>query len=90
MTVITAATGDQVASWDMGEKQGLFTLHLLKALAGAADQDDYGNGDSNVTLAEVRRYLDDEMTYAARRQFGREQKASVSGGDDTVLAVLPK
>ena len=90
MTIITAATGDQVASWDLNAKHGLFTLHLLKALTGVADGGNYGNGDGKVTLSEVKRYLDEEMTYAARRQFGREQNASVRGDSDTVLAVLQK
>jgi hypothetical protein len=88
MTIITAATGEQVASWDLNAKHGLFTLHLLKALTGVADGEDYGNSDGKVTLGEVKRYLDEEMTYAARRQFGREQNASVRGDDDTVLAIV--
>jgi TPR repeat protein/peptidoglycan hydrolase-like protein with peptidoglycan-binding domain len=88
MTVITAATGDQVASWDKKAKHGLFTKHLLDALSGAADKGDYGNGDGKVTVGEVKRYLDDEMTYAAQRNYGRVQTATVKGDPDTVLAVV--
>jgi TPR repeat protein/uncharacterized protein YgiM (DUF1202 family) len=88
MTVITAATGDQVASWDKQAKHGLFTKHLLDALAGAADKGDYGNGDGKVTVGEVKRYLDDEMTYAAQRNYGRVQTATIKGDADTVLAVI--
>ena len=88
MTVITAATGNQVASWDKKAKHGLFTKHLLDALAGAADKGDYGNGDGKVTVGEVKRYLDDEMTYAAQRTYGRVQTATIKGDADTVLAVI--
>jgi hypothetical protein len=88
MTVITAATGDQVASWDKKAKHGLFTKHLLDALGGAADKGDYGNGDGKVTVSEVKRYLDDEMTYAAQRNYGRVQTATIKGDADTVLAVV--
>ena len=91
MNIITAAQGDQVASWDLKARHGIFTKHLLEALYGAADGDDYGNGDGKVVLSEVKAYLDDRMTRAARRQFGRHQNAWVKGRDDTVLvAAIPK
>ena len=88
MTVVTAAQGDQFASWDEDAKHGLFTKHLLEALNGKADTADYGNQDGKVTLAELRTYLDEEMTYQARRRWSRDQKASVQGKLDSVLATL--
>jgi TPR repeat protein len=88
MTVITAAQGDQLASWDEKARHGLFTKHLLEALEGKADSKRYGDEDGKVSLAEVRNYLDQEMTYQARRRFGRTQKASVRGAPDTVLATV--
>jgi len=81
MTIITAAQGDQVASWDYKAKQGLFTKHLLDALYGNADGDEYGNSDGKVELSEVRKYLDDRMTRAARRQYGRHQNVWISGDE---------
>ncbi len=86
LTVITAARGDQVASWDEDAKQGLFTRYLLEALGGGADEGRHGNGDGKVTASEVKSYLDREMTYAARRRFGREQNATVGGDLKRVLA----
>ena len=54
MIVITAAEGDQFASWDEDAKHGLFTKHLLEALNGAADKHaKTGNKDGKVTLGEV-------------------------------------
>jgi hypothetical protein len=88
MTVVTAAQGDQFASWDEDAKHGLFTKHLLEALNGKADGEDYGNQDGKVTLAELRTYLDEEMTYQARRRYNRDQKASVQGKLDSVLATV--
>ena len=86
LTVLTAAQGDQVASWDEEAKHGLFTEHLLRALYGGADAGAYGNGDGVVTLGEVENYLNDEMTYRARRRYGREQNATVLGDPGAVLA----
>lgn len=86
MTVITAAQGDQLASWDDKAQHGLFTEHLLEALYGKADIQGYGNGDGKVTLKEIKTYLDEEMTYAARRRFNRHQQATVLGDEESVLA----
>ena len=87
MIVITAAEGDQFASWDEDAKLGLFTKHLLEALKGVADKKDFGgNNDGKVTLGEVKYYLDEEMTYQARRRFSRDQRATVSGDPSTILS----
>ncbi len=90
MSIIAAAQSDEVASWDLKAKHGMFTKHLLDALYGAADGEEYGNGDGQIGLAEVKAYLDDNMTYAARREYGRRQNAWVQGEDATVLVRLPK
>ncbi|MBT6138048.1 MAG: caspase family protein [Rhodospirillaceae bacterium] len=90
ITVLSAARGDQLASWDREAKLGLFTSFALKGLYGEADKDRWGNGDGKVTLAEVRAYLDDEMSYAARRRFKRVQHASAIGDPKTVLVAVVK
>jgi hypothetical protein len=89
-TVISAANKDQVASWDKEARHGLFTKHLLDALYGAADNKRYGNADNRITLSEIKGYLDREMTYAARREFGREQQATVIGDPEKVIVFLNK
>ncbi|HJP21003.1 MAG TPA: SUMF1/EgtB/PvdO family nonheme iron enzyme, partial [Alphaproteobacteria bacterium] len=86
MTILTAAQGDQLASWDEDARHGLFTRYLIEALRGAADQPNFGNRDGHVTLAEVAAYLNDEMSYQARRKWGRRQTASVQGNRQAVLA----
>lgn len=86
MAIVTAAQGDQVASWDEERRLGLFTRHMLDGLLGGrADQGRGGNGDGVITLGELEAYLDDEMTYAARRLYRRVQQASVLGDPKTVL-----
>ncbi|NQV81821.1 MAG: caspase family protein [Alphaproteobacteria bacterium] len=87
--MLTAASGDQVASWDHEAKQGLFTRHLLTALSGVADGTEWGDGDGAVTLSEVKAYLDDEMTFQARRRFNREQRVSIVGAPAHVVAQKP-
>ena len=89
-TVISAANKDQVASWDRESRHGLFTKYLLDALYGAADNNRYGNADNRITLSEIKGFLDREMTYAARREFGREQQATVIGDPEKVIVTLSK
>ena len=90
LTILTAAQGDQFASWDENAKMGLFTKNLLLALSGAADGDEFGNGDGRVALGEVKRFLDDEMSYQARRRYNRSQKATVIGNPGTVLSKVAR
>ena len=88
ITVLTAAGAGELASWDEKAEHGLFTRYLLEALEGAADKDGFGDGDGKVTVVEIKRYLDREMTYAARRIYGRDQNASVFGNEARVVAVV--
>ena len=88
LTVLTAASGQELASWDEKAEHGLFTHHLLDALYGKADGDRDGEKDGKVTAAEAKRYLDRHMTRAARRTFGRHQKATLAGEDSVVLSAV--
>ena len=82
LTILTAASDKEVASWDRDAKHGLFTHHLLNALYGAGDTD----ADGQVTATEAKVYLDHHMTRAARRTFGRVQNADLRGKAMAVLA----
>ncbi len=88
LTILTAASGSQVASWDTENRHGLFTEHLLAALYGAADAPRYGAADGNVTLGEVKKYLARNMSYAAKRTYGRVQQATITGSPEVVLSPL--
>ena len=89
LTVLTAASGQELASWDEKAEHGLFTNHLLDALYGKADGVGDGKKDGKVTAAEAKRYLDRHMTRAARRTFGRYQNATLAGNEAVVLAAVP-
>ena len=84
LVVLTAASGDQLASWDEKAKHGLFTRYFLEGVYGAADID----GDKQIELEEIKTYLDQTMTRRARGDFLREQEAWVNGAPDTVLVQL--
>ncbi|WP_135075449.1 caspase family protein [Terasakiella sp. SH-1] len=81
LTVITAASKDQLASWDEESQHGLFTEYLLRALYGEADQDK----DGQVKLAEVSRFLSEDMRYKARRTYNRDQMPTIQGNREQVL-----
>ena len=82
MTVLTAVTKTQIATWDKEARHGLFTHHLLDALYGKGDRDK----DGKVTAAEAKRYLDRHMTSAAWISNRRLQQATLRGVDGAVLA----
>ena len=88
IVTFSAAGDDQIANWDSTVRRGLFTNHLLQGLRGIADRPPYGDEDGTVTAKEAKAYLDRELSYAARRGFGREQTAAVTGNLETPLIEL--
>ena len=86
LTVLTAASADQIASWDEDARHGLFTRHLLDALYGGGDAD----GDGQVTSSEAKAYLDREMTGAARQLRRRQRASLIEGPQTTVLSARPE
>jgi peptidoglycan hydrolase-like protein with peptidoglycan-binding domain len=75
--VISAGAADQMASWEKNGSQSLFTKYFLKGMSGEGDRKPYGNGDGKVEDTELKKYLDDTMTYYARRYYGRDQTAQI-------------
>jgi hypothetical protein len=75
--VISAGAADQMASWEEDGSQSLFTKYFLKGMSGEGDKKPYGNGDGKVEDTELKKYLDDTMTYYARRYYGRDQTAQI-------------
>ena len=86
LTVLTAASADQIASWDEDARHGLFTRHLLDALYGGGDAD----GDGRVTSSEAKAYLDREMTDAARQLRRRQRASLIEGPQPAVLSARPE
>jgi len=77
VTVISAGAFNQIASWEMDSSHGLFTKYFLKAMSGEADQPPFGNRDGSVDVEELRAYLHESVTYAARRYYGRDQMPGI-------------
>ena len=46
-------------------------------MSGEGDKKPYGNSDGKVSLRELKKYLDGNMTYYARRYYGRTQTAQI-------------
>lgn len=89
VAVISAAQAGQIASWDRTRGHGMFTAYLLEGLTGKADQEGYGNGDGQVSVAELQQWLDVEMSSAARQRYRRRQRASLPDDPNLVLATAP-
>jgi len=83
--VLTAAGLSEVASWDTSSEHGLFTSYFLKGVKGEADGNRYGNSDGKITLGELKKYLQEEVTYNARRMYGRTQNPQISGNPEVVV-----
>jgi len=77
ITVISAGAANQVATWEKNGSQSLFTKYFLKGMSGEGDKKPYGNENGKVSLKELKKYLDGNMTYYARRYYGRTQQAQI-------------
>ena len=89
LTVLTAASGEELASWDEQAKHGLFTEYLLRGLYGEADGMGGGARDGKVSVAELKTWLDEEMSYRAKREYRRVQTAGVTGDTGVLLVSWP-
>jgi len=80
VTVIAAGGAREMASWEQDKSHGLFTKYYLLGMSGEADAAPYGNGDGKVGLEELRQYLNNTMSYYARRYYGRDQSVQIAIG----------
>ena len=88
MNILCATSVGEVASWDANNKHGLFTSYFLKGISGEADKGKTGDGDNKVSLAELKRYLNLEVPYMARRQYGREQNPQLAGDANFIFSTV--
>lgn len=84
LTVLASSRDDQMSNWYDAKRHSLFTYYFLKGLGGAADLD----RNRKVTVAEMEKYLDEQVPRMARRLKGAAQAPQVSGDRDEVLAQL--
>lgn len=79
--VFLSSTNDQVASWYAEKGHSLFTYYFLKAIQGEGNS----NRDRNLTIAELKEYIDKEVIYRARRLHNRTQTPEVYGLENKVI-----
>jgi hypothetical protein len=84
VTLLTAASGEQTASWDTGAQLGLFTRYFIEGMLGVADGDG-GNGNGSTELSELKDFLANKVSYQARRRYSRDQVPEVLGPLDRVM-----
>lgn len=84
--LITSSSGEQFSSWYDEKQHSLFTYFFLKGISGAADI----NSDRNITVAELREYLNENVTYMARKLRGNEQTPQITGRDSDILVKLKR
>ncbi|MBU0481574.1 MAG: caspase family protein [Proteobacteria bacterium] len=74
-TLINSSAGTELSSWYTEKGHGLFTYYFLLGLTGEADL----NQDKKVTMAEINKYLGENIPYMARTLHGgRKQSPSVN------------
>ncbi len=81
LTVLAAAEGDQLASWNEKSGFGMFTNYLVDGLKGKADAD----GDKAITAGELHAFVHSNVRRTARREFGRIQTPVLMGAADYVV-----
>ena len=67
--IFTSASEVEVSSWYPEKQHSLFTYFFLKGLQGEAD----ANKDKIISSKELKKYLDENVVYFARRISSREQ-----------------
>lgn len=90
VVTLASSTGDEKSQLYPDKKQSLFTYWLAQALKGHADE----NGDSQVDIDELNKYVHRNVSETAEQQFGHKQnpKRIVRGdtfGAPVVLRLKP-
>ncbi|WP_338670224.1 caspase family protein [Pseudodesulfovibrio methanolicus] len=83
--VISSTSVGELSNWYPAKEHSLFTYYLLEAMSGKADT----NNDHKITVAEIKKYVDGEVPYKARRLSGREQHPVFVVDNDNRVLVAP-
>ncbi|NPV02110.1 MAG: PQQ-binding-like beta-propeller repeat protein, partial [Brevinematales bacterium] len=84
--VLTATSGDSVATWYPEMKHGAFTYYLLKGLSGEADS---GKKDGVITLDELRTYLTKTVyEHSISVQSPKAQTPEIKGKEGEIIITL--
>jgi uncharacterized caspase-like protein len=87
VTILASSGSKQFATEFDQLKHGIFTYVLLEALAGKADR----GGDGEVTVNELKLYLDERVPELTTEYGGKAQYPTGSfNGNDFPIAIVPK
>lgn len=79
VTVLAAASGDQISSTYKDKGHGLFTYFMLKGIKN----ENVGKQDGSIQKEELYRYLKPQVERIARKQFNAEQTPQLIMGSKT-------
>ncbi|GAB4339344.1 MAG: hypothetical protein OHK0038_18440 [Flammeovirgaceae bacterium] len=82
--IINSCSAEQVSSWYPEKKHSLLTYFFLKSIRGDADADK----NKRITVGEISTYLNENVTYWARRLNNREQTPKIWGKSEKVVISL--
>lgn len=77
---LSSSRGDQISSWDERNRHGLFTYSLYKALTT-----DTLDSDGVIDLGEIEKFIEEDVTVRARREFNRIQNPIFAGSRSTPI-----
>ncbi len=78
ITVLSAASGEQISSTYEEQGHGLFTYFMLKGLRGEGDV----NGDGKIEIGELFNYIKPNVEKIARKVYNNEQSPQITGRSD--------
>lgn len=81
INIFASSKATEVSSWYPDKRHSLFTYFFLKGLQGAADV----NKDRKITYKELSDYAAENVSYYARRLYGRAQNPSFIGKGERVM-----
>lgn len=83
ITLISAASNNEIAGGLKGAEHGIFSYYLMEGLSGKADTDQ----NKNITVGELHAYVAQKVKESSAK-LGREQNPQVSGDKEKILVRL--
>jgi WD40 repeat protein len=85
LSVLSAASLDEVSIGLKERSHGLFSYYLMRALEGEADEPPHGNGNGELTLDEIIGYVRPNVRRTATKD-GHKQTPQLIGTKETIVA----
>jgi hypothetical protein len=85
ISVLSAASKNEISISLKEQKHGLFSYFLMRALSGEADNPPYGNGDGSLSLKEISDFIGPKVFRTASSR-GQKQTPQLLGAPLTIIA----